>query len=135
MGQLELAIAAQAAAAQLLARLTRIEEILERQLELSESNRNNFKGIGTRAGGGSTVDLVPHAVTGANYNRRGFSFQNLGPAGNISLGIGTTQPQIGTGITLTPGESWDGRISGAMFPGRIHMVAAQAGTAYSWLEA
>jgi hypothetical protein len=120
-------------AKQFLDALGRIEEILERQLRHDESNRRNFIGAGGVPGGGA-IGVQPQPVVLGNPKRRGFSFQNLGPTGSITLGLGLSTPVSGTGIVLAPGQSWDGRVSASLWMGSISMVGSQAGCLYSWLD-
>lgn len=125
--------AAAALANKILDRLTTISDTLTRQLELAESSRKNYLASGSVSGGG-TVGVAPISrVIIDNYRRRGLSVQNIGAAGNLSIGLGQTQPQINTGITLLPGTSWDGRVSGQLFLGDISLVGSQAGVQYTWM--
>jgi hypothetical protein len=115
-------------------RLSAIERLLHRQLELAQSNRRNALGSGSVAGGG-TIGVAPGPIVNANPKRTGLSVQNNGAAGNLTLGLGTTQPQSGTGLLLAPGASWDGRVSGALWLGSVSVVGSTTGVVYSWLEA
>lgn len=127
------AIAAASLANRIVAELVGIRETLKRQLELSESSRKNFIGAGSVSGGG-TIGTTPAArVIVDNYRRRGMSIQNIGTSGNLSIGLGQTNPQPNTGITLLPGASWDGRLSGELFLGDIGLVGSQAGVQYTWV--
>jgi hypothetical protein len=132
--QQPLATAAQRLARQLLDRLVGIEEILAQQLQHSESSRKNFLGSGTVPGGG-TIGTVAAPLLAANLNRRGVVIQNIGAAGNLTLGLGITQPSPGVGLTLLPGQSWNGLISGAVWLGSVSIVGSAAGVTYSWVEA
>lgn len=125
--------AAATLANKILGELSAIRETLKRQLELSESTRKNFTGSGSVTGGG-TIGVAPQQILGDNYRRRGLSIQNIGAAGNLSIGLGVTQPQANTGITLQPGASWDGRVSGQLFLGNISIVGSAAGVQYTWLD-
>jgi hypothetical protein len=128
------AVAAAAIAKKIIERLTGIESVLNEQLRLSQSSVQNFIGAGTVAGGGTAL-AVPTAVINGNPRRRGLHVQNLAAAGNLTVGLGTTQPQPGTGIVLTPGQSWDGRVSGALWKGSISVVGTTGGVLYAWLDA
>jgi hypothetical protein len=128
------AIAAAALAKKIVDRLTGIESVLNEQLRLSQSSVQNFIGAGTVTGGG-TAGAVPVAIVNGNPRRRGLHVQNLSAGGNLTVGLGTTQPQPGTGIVLPPGQSWDGRVSGALWKGSISVVGVTAGVLYAWLDA
>ena len=97
-------VAAQSLALSLQEHLGRIEKLLQQQLELSHSSARNFIGSGTVAGGGST-GTTPLGILNGNPKRRGLSVQNLAASGggNLTLGLGTTAPQNGTGFVLEPG--------------------------------
>lgn len=101
---------------------------------LKESSRKRFLMVGSLAGGG-TVGTAAQSILNANANRKGLSVQNIGTAGNLTLGLGTTSPQSGTGIVLLPGNSWDGRVSGQMWTGSVTIIGSAAGVVYSFLEA
>jgi hypothetical protein len=128
------ALAAAALANRIIGRLEAIESILAEQLRLSESSVQNFIGSGSVAGGG-TIGVVAAAILAGNPRRRGLSVQNIGAAGNLTVGVGTSQPQSGTGITLLPGQAWDGMVSGALWKGSISLVGSIAGVIYTWLDA
>lgn len=102
-------------------------------VELQESSTKRYLMSGSVAAGG-TASTVPAPLLNANANRRGLSVQNIATTGTISLGLGTTAPQINTGITLAPGQSWDGRVSGQMFRGSISIVGSAAAVAYTSVE-
>lgn len=114
--------------------LEKIELTLGRLLELQQGPRLNFLAAGTVAGSGTAGTTPTSGVLSPNPRRRGLNVQNLGSAGSLTLGLGTTTPIAGTGIVLAPGASWDGRVSGAVWPGSVSVVASQAGVAFSWLE-
>lgn len=101
---------------------------------LRESSEKRYLMIGSVPGGG-TIGTTAEGLLAANANRKGLSIQNLGVAGNLTLGLGLTSPQAGTGITLQPGQSWDGRISGQLWRGSVSAVGSAAGVVYSYLEA
>lgn len=106
-----------------------------RQLvRVQESSAKRYLMSGSLAGGG-TINVTAAALLNANSNRNGLSVQNLGTVGNLTLGLGTTSPQSGTGIVLQPGQSWDGRVSGQMWRGSVSIIGSQAGVTYSFLEA
>jgi hypothetical protein len=128
-----IASSASALAVKAIRHLEAIERTLGRMLELQQGPRMNFMAAGTVAGSGSAgVTATP--VLAANPRRRGLSVQNLAAAGSLTLGLGTTSPIAGTGIVLAPGATWDGRISGAVWPGSLSIVASTAGVQFSWLE-
>jgi len=106
---------------------------LRRLVELQESSTKTYLMSGSITGGG-TIGVTAAGILNANANRKGLSVQNLGTTGNLSLGLGTTSPQAGTGITLQPGQSWDGRVSGQMWRGSVSIVGSAAGVVYSFLE-
>jgi hypothetical protein len=110
-----------------------VKEQLEQLVRLQSSPVENFLAAGSIAGGG-TATAVPIPVMNGNPKRRGLSIQNIGAAGNLTLGLGMTDPQPNMGLVLLPGESWDGRVSGAVFRGAVSVVGVAAGVAYSWLE-
>jgi hypothetical protein len=106
-----------------------------RQLvRLQESSTRAYLMSGSLAGGG-TIGTAATSILNANANRNGLSVQNVGTAGNLTLGLGTTSPQSGTGIVLQPGSSWDGRVSGQMWRGSVSIIGSAAGVVYSFLEA
>ena len=106
---------------------------IRRLVELQETPTKRYLMAGSIAGGGQ-VGVQPQPLMQANANRKGMSVQNLGAAGNLTLGLGTTAPQAGTGITLQPGASWDGRVSGQMWRGSVSIVGSVASVQYSFLE-
>lgn len=114
--------------------LEKIRAELQRLRELQEgADRWNFLGAGTIQGGGT---IGPAAVTiiEANPKRTGLNIQNIGTAGNISIGIGNRYPQANTGNTLMPGASWDGRLSGKVAQQSITLIGSQNGCVYTWTE-
>lgn len=133
---------------QLFAKLTSIDESLVRMLELAQAPREGLMTAGTTPFGGqvgvtpSSCTVIPPAgmppgvVLGAHPHRRGLAVQNLSAAGGatLTLGLGLTSPQSGIGLTLAPGGSWDGRISGAVWTGSVSVVASEAGCAFAGLE-
>jgi hypothetical protein len=132
-------------AAEAMSRLGEISRSLTQLLALQQSPRKNFLAAGTVAGGGTVgvtpgscnVQLLgapPGVILKASPHRRGSSVQNTGTTGNLTLGLGITQPQSGQGLVLTPGQSWDGRISGEIWSGSVCVVGSQAGVAFSYLE-
>lgn len=106
---------------------------IRKLVALQESATGTYLMQGSIAGGG-TIGTTAAPMMAANANRKGLSVQNLGSSGNLTLGLGTTEPQVGTGITLLPGDSWDGRISGQMWRGSVSMIGGAAGVVYSFLE-
>jgi hypothetical protein len=127
------AMSARAVAAAILSTLASLDRRIRRLVELHEAPPRNFLAAGSVAGGGQ-AGLQPAVLLAPNPRRRGLSVQNTGAAGNLSLGLGTTAPQAGTGITLAPGASWDGRVSGSLWTGSLSVVGSQAGVTYSWVE-
>jgi hypothetical protein len=128
------AVIAQQFASRVLELLGLTRKELQRIRELLEgADRWNFLGAGTNQGG-TTVGTTPVTIVEANPKRTGFTISNIGTAGNISLGIGNRYPQAGTGITLQPSASWDGRLSGKVCQQSITVVGSQAGCTYSWVE-
>ncbi|HET7047868.1 MAG TPA: hypothetical protein VFI54_06310 [Solirubrobacteraceae bacterium] len=115
-------------------RLQAIETLLQRQLDLAESPPLNFLGAGSTAYGSTTTDTQPHGLWRANPNRRGGSIQNIGTTGNLTVGLGSTTPTANTGITLGPGQSWDGRVSGIVWTGRVHIVSSASGVQWTAVE-
>ena len=118
-------------------RLTEIRDELERLRELAEgADRYNFLGAGSVQGGRSDLGTSPITILEANPKRGGLNVQNLSPAGgnNLSIGIGNRSPLINTGITLPPGGSWDGRLSGKVCLASITVVGSAAGTTFSFVE-
>lgn len=122
-------------AQQITDRLRRIEHVLDRQLQLSESSRKNFIGAGSVTGGG-TIGTVPAQLLADNLNRRGLRVQNLSASGgpNISLGLGTTSPAPNVGVTIPPQQAWEGVVSGTLWLGNVSIVATGAGAVYSWID-
>lgn len=120
-------------AQQLLEYVCDMATTLRRMLELQESSVKNFLGAGSVAGG-SSVGTVAATIINANPKRKGLSVQNIGEAGNLTVGPGVTAPIAGTGIVLAPGASWDGRISGMVWKGSISVIGSQGGVEYSFLE-
>lgn len=110
-----------------------VKDKLTELIALQSSPVENFLVSGAIAGGGTAL-AIPGPVMNANPKRRGLSVQNIGTAGNLTLGLGITSPQPNTGIVLLPGESWDGRVSGAVFRGAISVLGVTAGVQFSWLE-
>ena len=118
-------------------RLGGIHQELQRLRELAEgADRYNFLGAGSIQGGNSQLGTAPVTILEANPRRGGLSVQNLSAAGgnNLSIGIGNRSPQINTGITLPPGGSWDGRLSGKVCQASITLIGSAAGTSYSFVE-
>lgn len=122
-------------AAQITDRLRRIEHVLDRQLQLSESSRKNFIGAGSVTGGG-IIGTVPAQLLGDNLNRRGLRIQNLSAAGgpNISLGLGTTIATPNVGVTIPPQQAWEGVVSGTLWLGNVSIVGSAAGAVYCWID-
>lgn len=130
-----------------LARLKNIDVSLTRLVELGQGPREMLFAAGSTPFGG-TVGTTPASntyqvsgqatgvVLGANPHRRGLSIQNLSAGGgpNLTIGLGITSPAAGVGLTLPPGTSWDGRISGAVWPGSVSLVASAAGCTYAGVE-
>lgn len=139
------AMLAQRAFAQLLDKLGSIDVSLIRLVELAQGPRENLFAAGSISFGGTvgtspstcTVTppsgLPPGVVLAANPHRRGLSIQNLSASGgaNLTIGLGQTAPQPGTGWVLLPGASWDGRVSGAVWPGSVSVVASAAGCVFA----
>ena len=128
---------AQRIAANALELLSLIRMELQRLRELAEgADRYNYLGAGSNQGGATLADTNPHTILEANQNRGGLSVQNLSASGgpNISIGIGNRYPTAGTGITLLPGGSWDGRLSGKVCLASITIVASATGAVYSFVE-
>lgn len=133
---------------QALERLRSIDVSLTRLVELAQGPRENLFAAGSIPFGGavgvqpSTCTVMPPngmppgVVLNANPHRRGLSLQNISAAGgpSLTIGLGLTSPQSGTGIVLAPGASWDGRVSGAIWPGSVSVVAGAAGCLFSGLE-
>jgi hypothetical protein len=117
-----------------LRRMARLQEIGEEMLQLLESDRRNFLASGTIAGQGVTT-AAPTLILKPNYKRRGLSIQNTGSSGALTVGLGVMNPQPGAGLVLSPGASWDGRISGELWLGLVSVIGSQTGVQYSWLEA
>jgi hypothetical protein len=117
--------------------LSEIRMELQRLRELAEgADRYNYLGAGSTQGGNATLGTAPVTILEANQNRAGLSVQNLSAAGgaNISIGIGNRYPAINTGITLLPGGSWDGRLSGRICQASITLVASASGASFSFVE-
>jgi hypothetical protein len=108
---------------------------MRRQLELQESTTKNYLSAGTRElGGNAGTGFTP--ILEVKLNRRGLSIQNLSASGgpNLTVGLGTKTPQVGKGIVLAPGMSWDGRLSGEVWLGSVTLVSTATCT-WSGLEA
>jgi hypothetical protein len=130
---------------QALERLRSIDVSLTRLVELSQGPRENLFAAGSVPFGGTVgvspstcsvnppLGMPPGVVLAANPHRRGLNIQNLSAAGgpNLTIGLGLTAPQPGTGWVLAPGASWDGRVSGALWPGSVSVVASAAGCVFS----
>ncbi len=125
--------------------LGEISRSLTQLLALQQSPRKNFLAAGTVPGGGTVgvtpgtcnvalLGAPPGVILKANPHRRGSSVQNTGTTGNLTLGLGITQPSSGQGLVLTPGQSWDGRISGEVWVGSVAVVGSQAGVTFAYLE-
>lgn len=133
---------------QALERLRAIDVSLTRLVELAQGPRENLFAAGSVPFGGTvgttgaTCTVVPPlgqspgVILAANPHRRGLSIQNLSPAGgpSLTLGLGLSSPVAGTGQVIPPGGAWDGRISGAMWPGSVSVVASAAGCVFSGLQ-
>lgn len=102
-------------------------------VDLLRSPVKDFITAGT-VGGGGTVEGAPVQVLNGKPNRRGLFIANLDPDRSLTIGLGISAPALGTGLTLLPGQSWDGRISGAIWVGSVTLVGDPAGTLFSWLE-
>lgn len=129
----------------LLQRLHTIDHNISRLLEVTQTPREGLMAPGSVTFGG-TVGTTPTSSTvnppsgypngvvmDANPHRRGLNIQNLSGAGgpNLTIGLGVTSPQSGTGWVLQPGASWDGRVSGALWTGSVSVVASGAGCVFS----
>lgn len=141
------AVMAQRAFAQLLEHLRSMDASLVRLLELAQGPRENLFAAGSTPFGGTVgaspatntyqpTGQPPGVVLGANPHRRGLGIQNLSAAGgpSLTIGLGIQTPTAGTGLTLPPGASWDGRVSGAVWPGTVSLVASGAGCVYAGVE-
>ena len=132
-------------AEQFLDRLGSMDASLIRMLELAQGPREMLFAAGSIPFGG-TVGITgasctvsppsgysPGVVLAANPHRRGLSIQNLSASGgpNLTLGLGLMSPISGTGWVLPPGASWDGRISGALWPGSLSVIASAAGCMFA----
>jgi len=128
--------------------LESIDGTLGRLLAVHQASRKTLDVIGTTSGGGTvgqqpatcTVQAPagnsPGTILDRNPRRRGLSVQNLSASGgpNLTVGLGVTQPQAGSGIVLAPGAAWDGRLSGEVWVGTVVLVASAAGCAFSFIE-
>jgi hypothetical protein len=119
--------------------LSAISSDLRRMLQLQQSSVRNFIAAGSVSGGGQ-IGAAPQPIIAANPKRRGLRVQNLAAAGGgtITLGLGQTAPQPGTGIVLQPGgvdaSTWDGMVSGAVWTGSVSIVGSTGGISYSFLD-
>lgn len=130
---------------QVVERLTNIDVSLTRLVELAQGPRENLFAAGSTPFGGTVgatpatctvappLGMPPGVVLAANPHRRGLSIQNTSAAGgpSLTLGLGIMSPQAGTGWVLAPGASWDGRVSGAVWPGSVTVVASAAGCSFA----
>lgn len=141
------AVMAKRAFEQLLELLRSMDVSLTRLVELAQGPRENLFAAGSTPFGGTVgaspatntfqpMGQPPGVVLGANPHRRGLAIQNLSPAGgpNLTIGLGIQTPTAGTGLTLAPGASWDGRVSGAVWPGTVSLVASAAACVYAGVE-
>lgn len=139
------AIMLQRLAQKFLDRLESIDVGISRLVELAQAPRENLFAAGSIPFGGtvgttpSSCSMTPPAgappgtVLVANPHRRGLNIQNLSASGgpNLTIGLGVTSPQPGTGWVLAPGASFDGRVSGSMWTGSVVVVASAAGCAFA----
>jgi hypothetical protein len=131
---------AQKVLSDLMRRLASIDGSLVRLVELAQGPRDDPLAAGSVPFGGSVgvtaasctvsppIGFGPGVILAAAPHRRGLSVQNLSASGgpNLTLGIGLTSPTAGVGITLLPGATWDGRISNAVWPGTVSVIASGA---------
>jgi len=117
-----------------MALLQEISITLGRLLELQQAPRLNYLAVGSVAGAGTASSTGPTVVLAPNPRRRGLSVQNRASAGNLTIGLGVSNPIINTGLVLAPGASWDGRLSGAVWPGAVNVIADAASVAFSWVQ-
>lgn len=133
---------------QALDKLQSIDVSLTRLVELAQGPRENLFAAGSVPFGGTVgtsgasctvippLGNSPGVVLTANPHRRGLSIQNLSPAGgpSLTLGLGLSSPVAGSGYVLPPGAAWDGRVSGAVWPGSVSVIASAAGCQFSGLQ-
>jgi hypothetical protein len=118
-----------------LERLESIERRCVRWLELAQPPAVNALAIGTVTGQGIASLAAVTELLPAKPNRLGLSIQNRSPVGWLAVGLGSTAPVVGSGLMIAPGQSWDGRVSGALWLGSVSLIADQVSVSYSWLEA
>lgn len=111
---------------------------LRRMLQVFEgADRHKFISGGTIQGGNALLGTVPNTILEGNPKRTGLSVQNISASGGptLSIGIGNRAPQINTGVTLPPGGTWDGRLSGRLCTESITVVGSAAATSFTFVEA
>jgi hypothetical protein len=130
----QMPMTARAIAAKVTKHLEMIEHRLKELVDLAKGPTINFLSAGTVAGGG-TIGTTPQGILNPNPRRRGLAVQNIGAAGNLTIGLGTTAPISNQGLTLEPGQTWNGQLSSMLWPGSVSVIGSQAGVVYTFVEA
>lgn len=133
---------------ELFSHLKSMDVSLTRLIELNQAPRANLDAAGSGPFGG-TVGITPGSCTvlppsgygpgvllPANPHRRGLIIQNLSAAAGptITIGLGSTSPQSGQGLTILPQTTWNGKVSELTWNGLVSIVASGAGAIFCGVE-